>query len=207
MAEEFPHHEQNEAVKAASLQQNNQRVITKLVLLVFGMFGFGFALVPLYDVFCDITGLNGKPSDTAAIYRDVTVDTKRTVTVEFMTRNHAGMSWKFEPVVRRIEVHPGEINTVDFYAQNPTGEFIVGQAVPSVAPSIAAIYLNKTECFCFNHQALASGEEVNMPMQFYIDPSLPEDIEFFTLSYTLFDVTDKTTISMTNSTKMSEEDS
>ncbi len=164
-------------------------MVIKLVTIVVGMFGFGFALVPLYDVFCEITGINGKTDNTAAVYESVIVDDSRTVTVEFLTRTHTGMPWKFEAQTQRIEVHPGELNTVEFYVRNPASRPIIGQAIPSVSPGTAALYLNKTECFCFNHQPLQAGEEALMPMQFYVDPQLPEDISFFTVQYTLFDVT------------------
>ena len=170
-------------------QPNNTRLVAKLLAVVLGMFGFGFALVPLYDVFCDLTGINGKTSDTAAVYQDVVVDTSRLVTVEFITRNNKGMPWQFDAEVKRVQVHPGEMHQVDFIARNPTNKTTVGQAVPSVSPGTAAIYLNKTECFCFEQQPLQAGEDVVMPMKFYVDPQLPEDIELFTVQYTLYDVT------------------
>lgn len=172
-----------------SRQEQNKKVVIKLVAVVFGMFGFGFALVPLYEVFCEVTGINGKTSDVAATYSNIEIDESRLVTVEFITRINTGMPWKFETQTRRIEVHPGKMQQVDFYAFNPATRDIVGQAVPSVSPGTAAIYLNKTECFCFEQQPLKAGEEVTMPMQFYIDPELPEDINYFTVQYTLYDVT------------------
>lgn len=168
---------------------NNGKLILKLLGIVFGMFGFGFALVPLYDVFCDLTGINGKTSDTAAVYDGVTVDNSRLVTVEFITRNNKGMPWQFASETKRVQVHPGEMHQVNFIARNPANRAIVGQAVPSVSPGTAAIYLNKTECFCFEQQPLQAGEDVVMPMKFYVDPQLPDDIEFFTVQYTLYDVT------------------
>ena len=169
--------------------KDNNKLILKLVGVVVGMFGFGFALVPLYDVFCDLTGINGKTNDTAAVYEGVAVDKSRMVTVEFITRNNKGMPWQFAAETKRVQVHPGEMHQVNFTAHNPASRAIVGQAVPSVSPGTAAIYLNKTECFCFEQQPLMAGEKVVMPMQFYVDPQLPEDIEFFTVQYTLYDVT------------------
>lgn len=168
---------------------DNRKLITKLVAIVIGMFGFGFALVPLYDVFCDLTGINGKTSDTAATYIGVEVDETRTITVEFITRTNTGMPWEFTAQTHRVDVHPGEMSQVDFFVRNPASRDIVGQAVPSVSPGTAAIYLNKTECFCFNNQPLAAGAEALMPMKFYVDPQLPKDIKFFTVQYTLYDVT------------------
>lgn len=173
-------------------QEQNNKVVMKLVVIVFGMFGFGFALVPLYDVFCAITGINGKTSNEAAQYVDIEVDESRLITVEFITRINSGMPWKFETQTRRVQVHPGKMHQVDFYAFNPANRDIIGQAVPSVSPGTAAIYLNKTECFCFEQQPLKSGEETIMPMQFYVDPELPKDINYFTVQYTLYDVTGNT---------------
>jgi cytochrome c oxidase assembly protein subunit 11 len=168
----------------------NNTLVLKLIGIVVGMFGFGFALVPLYDVFCEITGINGKTENQAAVYQAVEVDTSRWVTIEFLTRTNSGMPWEFEARTKKVRVNPGELNTVDFYVRNPAQRDIVGQAIPSVSPGTAALYINKTECFCFNNQPLAAGEEAVMPMQFYVDPQLPEDITFFTLQYTLYDVTE-----------------
>lgn len=168
----------------------NNTLVLKLIGVVLGMFAFGFALVPLYDVFCDLTGLNGKTNEEAVVYSAPEIDTSRTVTVEFLTKTMTGMPWAFEARTQSIDVHPGELHTVEFYVRNPARTVIVGQAIPSVSPSTAAIYINKTECFCFNNQPLASGAEELMPMQFYIDPQLPQDIEVFTVQYTLFDVTE-----------------
>ena len=167
----------------------NNKMVVKLVAIVIGMFGFGFALVPLYDVFCDIAGINGKTEGTAAVYQSIDIDESREVTVEFITRTNTGMPWEFRAETKRIKVPPGELNTVSFYVRNPASSNIIAQAIPSVSPGTAAIYLNKTECFCFNQQPLQAGAEAYMPMQFYVDPQLPEDITFFTLQYTLYDVT------------------
>jgi cytochrome c oxidase assembly protein subunit 11 len=171
--------------------QKNNKVLSKLMLIVFGMFGFGFALVPLYDVFCDITGLNGKTNESAATYSADGVDTSRTVNVQFISRMAKDMPWQFEPMEREITVHPGEMKFVKFYAKNESTKDIVGQAVPSVSPGLAAAYFQKIECFCFNQQPLKGNEEVEMGLQFYVDPELPEDISTVTLSYTLYDITAK----------------
>jgi cytochrome c oxidase assembly protein subunit 11 len=170
-------------------EQHNSRLVVKLLGITLGMFGFGFAMVPLYDVFCDLTGINGKTNETAVVYSAPEIDTSREVTVEFITKTMTGMPWNFEARTQRIKVNPGELHTVEFYVRNPAGRDIVGQAIPSVSPGTAALYLNKTECFCFNNQPLPSGQEAVMPMQFYVDPQLPEDIEVFTVQYTLYDVT------------------
>ena len=180
----------NKETSNKSQSVRTTRVVSKLALLVVGMFGFGFALVPLYDVFCEVTGLNGKTggrvSYDAAV---IEVEEDRLVTVQFTANNNAGMSWQFRPMVNQIEVHPGELTEVKFYARNPTGMTMIAQAIPSVVPFVAADYLHKTECFCFTQQSLAGGEEIEMPVMFYIDKAIPEDVHKLTLSYTLFDVT------------------
>ncbi|MGB2739829.1 MAG: cytochrome c oxidase assembly protein [Cognaticolwellia sp.] len=166
-----------------------KKTVKKLMLIVVGMFGFGFAMVPLYDVFCDITGLNGKTSNVAASYDAVTIDTERTITVQFLTRTAKGIPWKFEPMINEVKVHPGERKTVKFYAKNESVKDIIGQAVPSVSPGRAAIYFQKIECFCFNNQPLKASEDVEMGLQFYVDLDLPDDVSTITLSYTLYDIT------------------
>lgn len=168
---------------------NNAKTVKRLVLIVFAMFGFGFALVPLYDVFCEVTGLNGKTNQQAAVYQDTGIDKQRVVTVQFISRTAKGIPWKFEPMISQIKVHPGEQKLVKFYAKNESSSDIVGQAVPSVSPGIAAAYFQKIECFCFNNQPLKANEDVEMALQFYVDPELPEDISTLTLSYTLYDIT------------------
>jgi len=176
--------------KQENQQSPNNRLALKLLLGAVGMFGFGFALVPLYDVFCDITGLNGKTGGRYTYEAvEVEVNEERLVTVQFRAMNNAGMSWQFEPVESQVEVHPGELTEVMFYARNPSANAIVGQAVPSVSPFRAADYLHKTECFCFSQQTLAAGEDISMPLLFFIDQDIPEEVTKLTLSYTLFDVT------------------
>ena len=171
-------------------QQRTGRVLAKLVVIVVGMFGFGFALVPIYDVFCDITGLNGKTgARTTYTAATVALDQERTVTVQFTANKNAGMSWEFYPMVNQVEIHPGQLTEVKFYARNPSSVAMVAQAVPSVVPFIAADYLHKTECFCFTQQTLAVGAFVEMPVIFYLDPAIPAEVSKLTLSYTLFDVT------------------
>lgn len=156
-------------------------------LVVVLMFGFGYALVPVYNVLCDVFGLNGKTDATAAVEVPMEVDTSREVSVEFVTTLNEYLAWDFKPEVPRVTVRPGEVVTVNFTVLNRTGADMVGQAVPSVAPTRAANYLKKTECFCFTQQRLAAGEERLMPVRFYVDPALPKDVKRITLSYTFFD--------------------
>jgi cytochrome c oxidase assembly protein subunit 11 len=167
-----------------------RRTLLLLVGLALGMFGFGFAMVPLYDVICDITGLNGKTSDVAAEAIDQ-VDDSRVVEVQFITHTDSAMPWEFRPEVRSVKVSPGEIKLVNFYAKNTAADTVIGQAIPSVSPGLAAVHLKKTQCFCFNQQSLAGGKDVEMPMIFYLDPALPKNITQITLSYTLYNVTDR----------------
>ena len=173
-----------------NLDNNIRRSVRKMLLVVVCMFGFGFAMVPLYNVICDVTGLNGKTSNEAAEAAEH-VDESREVTVQFVTQTDGAMPWEFRPETRKVTVHPGEITLVQFYAKNDASETVVGQAIPSVSPGIAAAHLKKTQCFCFNQQTLAGGKAVDMPVVFYLDPALPKHINEITLSYTLYNVTDR----------------
>lgn len=172
---------------------DNGKIVKRLLLTVAGMFAFGFALVPLYDAFCEVTGFNGRTKNEAAAVSHSEVDKSRTVNVQFITRNAQGIPWKFEPSVKQVKVHPGEVRVVNFLAGNPTRDDMVAQAIPSVAPAEASLYLNKVECFCFNQQPLAAGADTEMPMQFYLDPEIPDHITTLTLSYTLYDMTTNAT--------------
>ena len=167
-------------------QQDNKKVIRNLLFAVVGMFGFGFALVPLYDVFCDITGINGKTGGQYVSDAPIQIDTSREIKVEFLANLNDGMPWEFEPLTRSVRVHPGEASRIEYVARNNTDRDIVGQAIPSVSPGVAAAHFQKTECFCFTEQVLKAGEEKIMPVVFMIDPSVDEDIHEVTLSYTFF---------------------
>lgn len=169
--------------------QLHRALVTKLLLVTALMFGFGFALVPLYDVFCEVTGINGKTSNVPATALVDGVDTSREITIEFLARPNKDMPWIFKPEIRRLTVHPGEVHVMNYFAENPTAQMIVGQAVPSVSPGQAALYLHKIECFCFTQQQLAAGRNMLMPVQFYVDPALPAQFSTITLNYTLYDVT------------------
>jgi cytochrome c oxidase assembly protein subunit 11 len=171
---------------------NNKKVVKKLLLAVAGMFVFGFALVPLYDVICDITGLNGKTGGRVEVAEaGLLVDESREITVQFVAHHNAEMGWDFQPSVAQMTVRPGEVNVVSYRVSNPRATAMVGQAIPSVAPNAAAAHLNKIECFCFEEQLLAAGETADMPIRFFVDPALPANISKVTLSYTLYDITDK----------------
>lgn len=164
----------------------NSKVVRKLLFVVVGMFSFGFALVPLYDVFCDITGLNGKTGDRYVAEAPAEVDYSRTIKVEFLANLNDGMPWEFKPATYSIMVHPGETARVEYIASNRTDRDITGNAVPSVTPGLAAEHFQKTECFCFTEQTLKAGEVKTMPVIFMIDPMVDEDVKEVTLSYTFF---------------------
>ena len=162
----------------------------KLLAVAVAMFAFGFALVPLYEIYCQVTGANGKTGDQYQATEQLVIDESREVTVQFLANNNANMPWQFRPSVRTMKVVPGKMYETTFFAGNITRDSMVGQAVPSVAPFHAAEYFHKTECFCFEQQELAGGDQIDMPLRFIVDPQLPETVKTLTLSYTLFDVTE-----------------
>lgn len=172
-------------------ENHHRKLLIWLTVLVLGMFGFGFALVPIYNSLCQTLGINGK-TNTEAVAYDVTtakIAQDREVLVEFVATNNSGVRWAFYPKISKIKVHPGEIAKLEFYAENKTDHPMTVQAIPSVTPGLAAKYLKKTECFCFTQQTLNGHEAMNMPLLFHLDVDLPEQIKTVTLSYTLFDVT------------------
>ncbi len=170
--------------------------------MVCGMFAFGFALVPLYDLFCEVTGLSGRTGDQYA-YDPASMqkDSSRLVKINFVTNTNDGMSWEFWAESGGVRVHPGEVKEVKFYVRNPTDRRMVGQAIPSVVPGRAAQYFHKTECFCFNNQVLEPGETMEMPMRFIVDPDLPKNVPTVSLSYALFDVTEMAAGTITERTE------
>ncbi|MDP3977905.1 MAG: cytochrome c oxidase assembly protein [Pseudomonas sp.] len=167
---------------------STRRLVIRLSLVVVAMFGFGFALVPIYDVMCQAFGINGK---TAGAYQagQQDVDESRQVRVQFLATNAADMVWAFRPLADEVTVHPGDSTQMVFVAHNPTDRPMTAQAIPSVAPSRAAAYFHKTECFCFTQQVLQPGERIEMPVRFIVDRDLPADVRHLTLAYTLFDIT------------------
>ncbi|MDH3646998.1 MAG: cytochrome c oxidase assembly protein [Gammaproteobacteria bacterium] len=156
----------------------------KLVVIVAAMFGFGYLLVPMYDVFCELTGLNGKTTQTAVEVTESVTD--RRVAVEFMATVNQNAPWEFRPSVSKMLVQPGKLYDTTFFAKNRTEQALIGQAVPSVAPGQAAKHFQKTECFCFTEQKFDPLEGRDMPVRFILDPELPAHIETVTLSYTFF---------------------
>lgn len=164
----------------------NKKLAMKVLYVVIGSLLFAFALVPLYDVLCSITGLNGKTDNSAATLAKAKVDASRMVTIQFVSAVMPGLGWNFYPKQTSVTLHPGQIETVIFVAKNTTSETVSGQAVPSVTPGKASTHLKKIVCFCFVNQSLKSGETKEMPLRFFVSPDLPEDVKELTLSYSFF---------------------
>jgi len=171
--------------------RNTRRTTLLLSLLVFVMFGFGFALVPLYDLICQVTGVQSITlrSRVETVAGEATkTDTTRWITVKFDTSIHPDLPWKFRVADAKMRVHPGSIYEINFLADNRSSDRITGQAIPSVAPWQATPYFSKIECFCFEQQTLTGGETAIMPLRFMISPDLPADISSITLSYNLMKI-------------------
>jgi len=167
----------------------NVRSMWRLLVVVVAMFGFGFLLIPLYDVLCEVTGINvlTKKDDAAARFaRNTQVDTSRSITIEFDTNDHGAL--RFRPVQRSMDVHPGELTTIEYELVNTSNEKTAGQAIPSYAPLVSARYFRKVQCFCFEQQSMAPREVRRFPVVFVVDPALPGDVNTITLSYTFFEV-------------------
>jgi cytochrome c oxidase assembly protein subunit 11 len=172
-------------------RRENLRMLGKLAVVAAGMFGFGFAMIPLYKQMCEITGINilavgekevpGAPNSV-----NTQVDYSRTITVEFDANAHG--PWEFKPAVRSLQVHPGELTTVMYEFKNVQNRRMSAQAIPSYAPRNAANHFNKVECFCFRQYTLDPGEKKEWPVVFVIDRKLSKDVKTITLSYTFFEV-------------------
>ena len=167
-------------------RNENLKMLGKLSVITIAMFGFGFALVPLYDVFCEITGFGGRTNDTAVQVAEAP-DESREIRVEFVTTVNEYAPWTLQADMDSMTVTPGKLYFATFTAENMTEEGKIGQAVPSVAPSAAAAHFKKLECFCFDNQEFAARETKAMPLQFIVDPDLPEYVDTITLQYTFFD--------------------
>ncbi|MES2236316.1 MAG: cytochrome c oxidase assembly protein [Pseudomonadota bacterium] len=171
--------------KSLSSARRNLRTLLKLATFSVAMFGFGYALIPLYPVVCGALGINQTGVDDRPV--NTQVDSSRLVTVEFDTNVH-DMAWTFKPLVGHLSVHPGELAQAMFEVTNTRDVPVTGQAIPSYGPPLAAEHFRKLECFCFNKQTLAPGERRQMPVVFVVDSALPKEIATITLSYTFFEV-------------------
>jgi len=188
--------------QATALRQDNRRMVGKLVVIAGLMFGFGYALVPIYRAVCDALGINvlsvservgagqSTPQQAAQLMVNTQVDRSRLITVEFDA--NARGPWDFKPAQRSLQVHPGELTTVMYEFRNVQDRTMAAQAIPSYAPMQASPHFNKLECFCFNEYTLKPGESKTWPVAFVIDPKLPRDVTTITLSYTFFEVGGKT---------------
>ena len=168
----------------------NRRLTRSLLIMTAGSFAFGWALVPLYDVFCKVAGIGNAQAKTGAEDVRETVDSNREVTVEFIADPATVGSFEFRPEAASMRVHPGKLYDTQFWAKNLTGGRSVAQAVPSISPTVAAQYFHKTQCFCFTPQRFGVGEGRDMPVRFIIDPNLPDNIDKITLAYTFYDRTE-----------------
>ena len=179
-----------------ALHRDNRRMVGKLAVIVLAMFGFGYALVPMYRTICNALGINvlsvseRVTAGTGAARKASTqVDLSRTITVEFDANSRG--PWEFKPALRSLQVHPGEMATVMYEFRNVQDRTMAAQAIPSYAPMRASAHFNKVECFCFNEYILKPGERRQWPVVFYIDATLPKDVTTITLSYTFFEVAGK----------------
>jgi cytochrome c oxidase assembly protein subunit 11 len=171
--------QQSETVRA------NGKVVRRLVLVAMGMFGFGFAMVPLYSVFCDLTGFGGRSVQQASDNANIPVSDRR-VRVRFLASMNSGLPWVFQPMEKSSTVKLGAMAETKYLAMNPTHVAMAGQAVYNVVPPEAGLYFVKTECFCFTQQLLSPQESREMPVHYFIHPDLPESIREITLSYTFY---------------------
>ena len=166
----------------------NRRLTLRLLVATAAMFGFGYALVPLYDIVCNITGIGGRTgiiSEATATAGEA--DSTRVVKVQFVATVNSGLRWEFEAPAKPMEAHPGKVYEANFAASNLSDRPVVAQAVPSVSPVAAAAHFNKIECFCFTRQRLEPGETRTMPVRFVVDEKIPHRIGTLTLAYTFFE--------------------
>lgn len=179
--------QQNE-IQEGPVRKLNARMLGKLLVVAVMMFGFGYALIPVYKKICEITGINTlTPKDaTVEEVANTQVDKSRTITIEF--DGNAQGPWRFRPTVASMQVHPGEMAQVVYEVVNMQPRAIDAQAIPSYAPQQAAAHFKKMECFCFKQQTMGPNEAKQMPVVFFIDPALPRDVKTITLSYTFFEV-------------------
>ncbi|MEC5160947.1 cytochrome c oxidase assembly protein subunit 11 [Janthinobacterium sp. CG_23.3] len=166
----------------------NRKMLGKLLVVAVLMFGFGYALIPVYKQICEVLGVNvlTQPDGTVEYDKNTQVDKSRTVTVDF--DGNAQGPWRFRPVVNSMKVHPGELATVMYEVVNTQARTVNAQAIPSYAPQSATPHFKKVECFCFKQQTLKPNEARQMPVVFFIDPALPKDVKTITLSYTFFEI-------------------
>lgn len=165
----------------------NRTLTRQLWLFAAGAFAFGFALVPLYNVICDVTGYGDKSKLREASSIEATPDVNRQVTIELLADSPSFGDWEFRPAQPTVEVHPGQLYEAKFYARNLRAQPVTAQAIPSIAPLQATKYFHKTECFCFKPQAFDARQERELTVRFIVDPKLPRNIDRLTLAYAMYD--------------------
>jgi len=168
-------------------QSERNSIVLKLVFIAVLMFGFGYALVPLYEAFCKITGFGGKTDIIAEASANKAVVLDRDVAVTFTSHSHTSLPWEFKPMTKGFDVKVGDVQEAIFYVKNYSDRPITGMATFNVTPPRAGFHFKKTECFCFTEQVLQPGEEQEMAVRFMLDSELPDDVHELTLSYTFFD--------------------
>jgi cytochrome c oxidase assembly protein subunit 11 len=174
---------------AAQRRRANRTLIAGLVIMTAGSFAFGWALVPLYDVFCRAVGVGNAEAKSGRSQAQEAIDPNREITIEFVADPASVGSFEFRPKVASMRIHPGKLYDTEFYARNLTSQASVAQAVPSISPSVGAKYFHKTVCFCFSPQRFGVGEGRDMPVRFIVDPALPPNVDKLTLAYTFYDTT------------------
>lgn len=173
----------------AEVPLSNRVLLRKLAVIALLMFGFGFAVIPIYRAICEVTGIGlvtPRDKEAEAFARNTQVDTTRSIVVEFDSNSHG--QWQFRPERRSVTVHPGELVTVEYELVNMQDRAMSGQAIPSYAPQQSAAYFRKVECFCFQQQTFGAKETRRFPVVFVVDPELPSNVGTITLSYTFFEV-------------------
>jgi cytochrome c oxidase assembly protein subunit 11 len=168
-------------------RDSNRKLMLKLLGFAFGSFAFGFALVPFYDVLCDLTGFGNQKALAEARVATEQPDDSRTIVIDFVADLPSVGNWEFRPTVASMQIHPGRLYKTEFFAHNLTGHETTAQAVPNIAPGKAAGYFRKTECFCFTPQHFAVNEQRPMVVRFVVDPAIPRSVDRITLSYTFYD--------------------
>jgi cytochrome c oxidase assembly protein subunit 11 len=170
-----------------ALKKANRTLTGQLWLFAAGAFAFGFALVPLYNVICDVTGYGDKSKLRQASSITAVPDLNRVVTIELLADSPSFGDWEFRPEQPTVEVHPGQLYEAKFYARNLRAQPVTAQAIPSIAPLQATQYFHKTECFCFTPQAFDARQERELTVRFIVDPKLPVNIDRLTLAYSMYD--------------------
>ena len=167
-------------------KKSNKRLISQLLIMVAASFAFGFALVPIYDIFCEITGIRTTFESADSKDLNQQIDPNRLVTIEFLANRNQNAPWEFKPNQTKMQVHPGKLYNTTFFAKNLTDKRITGVATPDLKPTTASKYFQKTECFCFDEQKFEANEGRDMLVRFIVDPELPSYVDTVTLSYTFF---------------------